>query len=67
MILYTMMPEELIFPPVFEPQIRQIINFQGVPMEIEADGDGYRIVRILSTNPGDFLDSRWAPGSKISF
>jgi hypothetical protein len=67
MILYTMMPEELIFPQMYEPQACQMIHYQGVPMEVEPEGEGYKIVRLLSTNPEHFMDARLLPGSKISF
>ncbi|RHW36382.1 ribonuclease [Neobacillus notoginsengisoli] len=67
MILYTMMPEELIYPPVDSLNAdRQIIQVDGVPLEAEQDGQGYTIVRILSTDPAHFMDSRFMPGSKIS-
>ncbi|WP_053366222.1 YlzJ-like family protein [Bacillus sp. FJAT-27245] len=68
MILYTMMPEELIFPPQQETgQLgRKIIIRDGVPLEVEPSGDGLMIVRLLSTDPAHYMDARWLPGSKIS-
>ncbi|WP_059170166.1 YlzJ-like family protein [Bacillus sp. FJAT-27445] len=67
MILYTMMPEELIFPQVeATPLGRKIIDQNGISMEVEAFGEGYRVVRLLSTDPAHYMDGRWAPGTKIS-
>lgn len=68
MILYTMMPEELIFPVEnHENPSPLMMNYNGVPVLAEpADGGSYRIVRILSTDPSHFLKPDCAPGSKIS-
>ena len=67
MILYTTMPHELIYG--MENQLesgRQIIQINGIPIEAEQDGEAYTIVRLLSTDPAHFMDSRLMPGSKIS-
>ncbi|RDU38604.1 ribonuclease [Neobacillus piezotolerans] len=68
MILYTMMPEELIFQQQQDavPKERKIISKEGVSMEVESSGDGFQIVRLLSTDPVHYMDARWLPGSKIS-
>ncbi|WP_316568539.1 YlzJ-like family protein [Neobacillus sp. YIM B06451] len=68
MILYTMMPQELIFQQEQEAVLtgRKIIFREGVAMEVEPSGDSFQIVRLLSTDPAHFMDSRWQPGSKIS-
>lgn len=68
MILYTMMPEELIFQQQQEAEAtgRKIISRDGVSMEVEPSGEGFQIVRLLSTDPAHYMDARWLPGSKIS-
>jgi hypothetical protein len=69
MILYTMMPEEMIFPAENQENASPLMmNYNGVPVLAEmADGGSYRIVRILSTDPSHFLKPDCAPGTKISF
>ncbi|MCL6574426.1 MAG: YlzJ-like family protein [Bacillus sp. (in: Bacteria)] len=69
MILYTMMPNELIFPYEAEDVSKQqIVNFQGIPILIElTDQQDFQVIRILSSDPQHFMDERICPGAKISF
>ncbi|WP_160719936.1 YlzJ-like family protein [Bacillus sp. USDA818B3_A] len=69
MILYTMMPSELIFPPEEVEQSKQkLISYQGISMLVEqTDSDHVQIVRILSSDPQHYLNQELCPGSKISF
>ncbi|KAB7668694.1 YlzJ-like family protein [Bacillus sp. B1-b2] len=68
MIMYTMMPEELIFPysqETFEQQ--QVINYNGIPLLVaRTETSEYEVIRILSTDPNHFLSSQFQPGSKIT-
>lgn len=68
MILYTMMPQELIFASEAEAYGKQrLITHQGVPLLVEVDSEASaQIVRVLSSDPQHFLDDRYTPGSKIS-
>jgi hypothetical protein len=68
MILYTMMPNELIFPYEKDGYQKQIkITYNGVPLLVEpADPQTYQVVRVLSSDPQHFLDDRICPGAKIS-
>lgn len=68
MILYTMMPRELIFSfDQAEYGKYSTINHNGIPLLVELASDGdFQVVRVLSSNPQHFLDSRYIPGSKIS-
>ncbi|NHM29853.1 YlzJ-like family protein [Neobacillus terrae] len=69
MILYTVMPLEQVFPEesTVYGKVKQV-TFQGIPLMVEAEDFQYaRVVRVLSTNPQDFLDERCCPGTKISF
>ncbi len=68
MILYTMMPNELIFPYEKEDCQKQIkIIYNGVPLLVEpADPQTFQVVRVLSSDPQHFLDNRFCPGAKIS-
>lgn len=68
MILYTMMPQELIFPideDAFSKQ--KMVYHQGVPLLVEAvDQQNVQVVRILSSDPQHYLNAEICPGSKIS-
>lgn len=69
MILYTTMPQELIFPYVSESNSnQQMVSYQGIPLLVEAtDGQNAQVIRILSTDPQHYLDNQICPGAKISF
>lgn len=68
MILYTMMPNELIFP--YEADMinkQQMITFQGIPLLVDvSDQQNVQVIRILSSDPQHFMDERICPGAKIS-
>lgn len=68
MILYTMMPQELIFPTdELEFGKQMMIQYDGIPLLVEENIDqSYQVIRILSSDPQHYLDSRCTPGSKIS-
>lgn len=68
MILYTMMPQEFIFPDDQEAfSKQQTIIYNGVPLLVEQiDVQTLQVVRLLSSNPQHFLDVRYSPGAKIS-
>ncbi|EIJ81442.1 hypothetical protein PB1_00815 [Bacillus methanolicus PB1] len=69
MILYTIMPLELVFPSEdHEFSKQRTIIYNGIPLLVEfEDGHSFRIVRNLSSDPKHYLDSRCHPGEKISF
>jgi hypothetical protein len=69
MILYTMMPPELIFPYEAEsPRQPQMVSYQGIPLMVEfVDGQNVQVIRNLSTDPQHYLDDQLCPGAKISF
>ncbi|EZP78097.1 hypothetical protein H839_05144 [Parageobacillus genomosp. 1] len=67
MILYTIMPEHLIFPTddaAYEKQ--KMVYYDGIPFLVQkTDTDEYEIVQNLSTNPFHFLEPQYAPGSRF--
>lgn len=69
MILYTMMPQELIFPSENESMTnQQIVSYQGVSLIVEhIDQQNVQVIRVLSSDPQHFLDGRFCPGAKISY
>lgn len=67
MIHYSMMPSELIFEQQQTYPTQSLLQFKGVSIVIEkVNMDDYKIVRLLSTNPSDFLDESFSPGNIIS-
>lgn len=69
MILYTMMPQELVYPTAAEEYGQQfLVSYQGVPLIVEPTIDHtYQVIRIVSTDPQHFLNESLLPGTKISF
>lgn len=70
MILWTPMQLELVFEGLEEmcpPEYSQI-SYQGVPMLVERTPSGKaKIVRLLSTNPQDYLNASYVPGNIVDF
>lgn len=69
MMLYTPMPLELVlagsddFHPVYEE-----ISIRGRKVLVEKkDATHASVVRLLSTNPSDFLDPTLFPGAVITY
>jgi hypothetical protein len=69
MILYTMMPQELIFPSETVSTSKQMMaNYEGVPLLVElTEQQEVQIIRVLSSDPQHYMDNRMMPGAKISF
>ncbi|WP_197046598.1 YlzJ-like family protein [Oceanobacillus salinisoli] len=68
MILYTPLSETDIFPQsADEFSNRQCISCDGKMMIADRNTDGtYQVVQLLSTDPQDFLDQRYLPGSVLN-
>ncbi|GIN83641.1 hypothetical protein J6TS2_00270 [Heyndrickxia sporothermodurans] len=67
MILYTTVPQEMIFAEEDEQFLKyKSIIYKGVPVQVEQIESYYRIIRVLSSNPYDFMDSDLTPGQTIS-
>lgn len=68
MILWTPMQLELVFEGLEEmrPPEHSQITYQGVPMMVERTTSGKaKIIRLLSTNPQDYLNVSYAPGNFV--
>ncbi|MFT8322777.1 MAG: YlzJ-like family protein [Bacillus sp. (in: firmicutes)] len=69
MIMYTMMPQELMFPisqDLYEKQ--HVIDYNGIPLLVsENESHEYEVLRVLSTDPNHYLHEPVQPGSKITF
>jgi len=69
MIIYTSMPLELVYEGYneFNPKYEEI-EHQGVKMMIEPFSPYKgRVVRLMSSNPQDYLNPSYSPGSIIHF
>ncbi|MFC0271358.1 YlzJ-like family protein [Metabacillus herbersteinensis] len=68
MILYTMMPNELIYPTadnIFEKQ--SIVSHNGVELLVQqTENSQYEIIRVLSSDPNHYLNQQYCPGQKLS-
>ena len=71
MIMYTTMPLEFVFENMEQTEkqnIREISMGAGVTMLVEPTGSSEgKIVRLISPDPQDYLNPRFAPGQTISF
>lgn len=69
MIIYSAMPIEQILEGIdtYRPMYHEV-QMDGVTMLVEqTEGMEGKIVRLLSPNPQDYLNPRYAPGTKIMF
>jgi hypothetical protein len=68
MILYTTMPQELIFPASESEFSKQtMIQYEGIPLLVETDENhDYRVIQVMSSDPSHYLDARCCPGSVLS-
>ena len=74
MMLYTIVPVEAIFDEeestgtgVFNPTTPIMIRRNGIDLLVEQlPGGEYRIQQLISTDPRDFLNPKWQPGSILS-
>jgi hypothetical protein len=68
MILYTTMPQELIFqtdPSEYEKQ--KIVQYEGIPLLVSMDeGQSCTVLRVMSSDPNHFMNEKCTPGSKIT-
>lgn len=67
MILYTMMPHELVFPTTDDEFKKQtVVNGEGFSLVVEpVSGSECRVVSLISSNPQHYLDSKYSPGQII--
>jgi len=65
MILYTPLSENDIFPTAEDDfNKRCCISHNGKSLYVEENSDGtYELLQLLSTDPNDFMDTTYVPGS----
>ncbi|MFC4617400.1 YlzJ-like family protein [Camelliibacillus cellulosilyticus] len=67
--MYTIVPLEIVFNEDEEeqPKKRKMIDVGAMKLEVEQSSETeYQILRIISSNPYDYLDSRYQPGNKLA-
>ncbi len=70
MLLYTPLPIELVIEGIEElpAAATRSVEIEGVPVVVEDVGQGkYRILKLLSTNPYDYLRPNLYPGAVIKY
>jgi hypothetical protein len=66
-ILYTVIPNEHVFPTADSDYAGQMmIERQGIPMIVQQVDQQYRIVRLMSSDPADYLNEQFCPGQYIN-
>jgi len=71
MLLYTLVPLEQIFDEDDmdnKPRKkRRTLEVGKVMLEVEESNDAeYEIVKLISSNPADYLNTKYQPGNKIA-
>ncbi|MGM8211700.1 YlzJ-like family protein [Virgibacillus sp. W0430] len=67
MILYTPLCETDVFPVNSESSQQECLTYQGKTILAEKNSDGaYQVIQLLSTDPDDFLNESYIPGSVLS-
>ena len=65
MVLYTVVPMEAVMGEADTARLR-VFSFGDARIEAVMAGDGrYRIHRLYSSDPADYLDERFMPGSRL--
>lgn len=62
---WTVLPPEVVFQPVEEAPRRLTATYDGRRVICEASADGWRLSALLSTDPNDFMDPRFQPGTVL--
>ena len=63
--MFTIIPYEVVFYREDEPQLICLIEYGGIKMEAIDSAEGYKIMRLLDTDPSCFLNPKFQPGSLI--
>jgi hypothetical protein len=68
MILYTTMPQELVFQtPESEFGKQSVMEYEGIPLLVEMDENhDYRVIQVISSDPNHYLNNRCCPGVILS-
>lgn len=67
-MIWSIIPEDLIFaalPEEKKEKERKMISYLGRQVMVESHQKGARIIGLVSSNPMDFTDARFSPGTII--
>lgn len=68
MVLWTVIPIEMVMADPYQPPVYEEIDYAGVPLIVEKTGPvDCRIVRLISTNPQDYLRADIQPGVLLTY
>lgn len=66
MLLWSIIPEEIVFNGFEQAQEYESFQYLGRDVLVSREKNGERkIVRLLSSNPKDYCDQRFSPGATI--
>ncbi|MFN7250777.1 MAG: YlzJ-like family protein [Anaerobacillus sp.] len=67
MILYTTVPEELIFPQENTGAQQVIVDIKEGQLVLEqVSNQEFKVVRLISSDPNAYLNENYTPGKMIS-
>jgi hypothetical protein len=67
MILYTTVPEELIFPQENTNTQQLIVDIKEGQLVLEqVSNQEFKVVRLISSDPNAYLNENYSPGKMIS-
>ncbi|MGM0409604.1 MAG: YlzJ-like family protein [Bacillota bacterium] len=69
MINYSIYSSSYIFSEWenFNPEYKEIQLNDNLSLIVEKNNDNYKVIRIISSNPNDYLNSSIAPGKSYNF
>jgi hypothetical protein len=66
MILYTTVPQEMIFPADQDAYSQQeVVEWQGIPLLVEQSQQYYKVIRVMSSDPAHYLNEQICPGEYL--
>jgi len=68
MILWSIIPPDMVWGNVDPPSAYEEIEYNGMKCLVEkTNPTQYRVVRLLTTNPNDYLSTALQPGTIVSY
>lgn len=68
MILWTVMPLDVVFPPTENTLSYEEIEVDGTKLIVERlSVTEAKVVRVISSNPADFLNPNYQPGTRLTY
>lgn len=68
MILWTILPPEMVMTPQDEAPSYEEISLQGTRLQVMPRGPREAVVvRLLTTDPAAYLNAAWQPGTVVTW